>query len=94
MSPASWLESKFGSNEGELAKAKIAPVVGSIATTAPVLPLRDFIAAAWASGSIVSRIAPPFGSRFANSCCRRSTKKRLSLPASTLLASDSIPVAP
>ena len=57
------LASGVGSNEGLFTIARMAPVEGWIAMTAPFLPAICAIAAACAFGLIVSRMLPPFTAR-------------------------------
>jgi hypothetical protein len=60
-----WLASGFGSYDGVDTTARMLPVAGSIATTAPTYPLSFMAeyAACCTAGSSVSWTLPPRGSR-------------------------------
>ena len=49
----------LGSKEGLLAMARISPLLGSIATIAPIFPSSNFSERAWRSLSIVRDIFSP-----------------------------------
>jgi hypothetical protein len=57
--PRSWLARSFGSYDGRDTMARIRPVLGSIATTAPFLLPSALYAAFWAAGfSVRPTLAP------------------------------------
>jgi hypothetical protein len=87
-------ETGFGSNDGVLAMARIAPVDGSIATTAPCRLPRPLTAASCAARFSVSTTLPPRGSRPVSSADSRRVNSRLSLPDRKPFSACSIPVAP
>ena len=84
----------LGSNDGNCTLARMRPVAGSIATTAPFLPRSPLNAARWARASIVVLTAPPAGSRPAKSCSARSTTNSDDRPVRMRFSVRSSPVAP
>ena len=87
---------RFGSNDGVLAIARIAPVLGLIATTAPRAPCRrnPRYAARCACGSSVSVTLPPLGGVPVRVSMTRRTNSDSSVPDRIALACASMPVAP
>ncbi len=79
----SCVASVFGSKPGVLASARILPVDGSIATTAPCCPPRPATAAACAAALIVVSTAAPSGLRPVMRSRIRVKKSRSPLPVSS-----------
>ncbi len=90
----SWSARAFGSYDGLVTRARMAPVVGLRATTAPLRPASPFIAAACAAGFRVSVTEPPRGWVPLSRSASRLTNSRLSLPARTGFSACSTPLAP
>ena len=91
----SWLASLLGSKVGSDTIARILPLRGSSATTAPCtsgpIALRPSYAACWAAGSRVSSTLPPLGAELLTMSTRRVTKSRESSPESTSFWVRSMP---
>ncbi len=87
-------DNRFGSNDGLVASARIRPVDGSIATTAPRYFFRPWYAARCAAAFSVSSTDPPLRA------CPRSRSEnwlpssRVSVPDRIGSSARSMPVAP
>ncbi|MNW56223.1 hypothetical protein D3C74_339300 [compost metagenome] len=84
----------MGSYDGLETSARILPVVGSIATTAPRWSPRASYAACWAAGSIVSSTDAPWGFLPVMRPWRRSIHSVLAWPLRNSFSVRSISLVP